>query len=219
MELQRVTWVFENGSAARVSSYGVWLDAAQPAATDAVSACNATMVAAAPAATRSWEDISPTNCDLLKVTTQRFETTVVPVSPKYPYGLRWTPTTVEYESNVDRVVGPASTPGLPPQCSQVVSVRTDLPGRRHRGRVYLQPCADVTATNAGVISSAQATANAATILAWVNAFIADLADGTWVVASIADQAESLHSPFFQEVTGVRGDVKIGTVRKRQGRVG
>jgi len=100
-----------------------------------------------------------------------------------------------------------------------VSVRTDLPGRRHRGRVYLQPCADVTATNAGTISSAQATANAATILAWVNAFIADLGTGDWVVPSIADQAEPDNSPFFQLVTGVRGDVKLGTVRRRQGRVG
>jgi len=68
-------------------------------------------------------------------------------------------------------------------------------------------------------SAPKATANAATILAWVNAFIADLGTGDWVVPSIADQAEPDNSPFFQLVTGVRGDVKLGTVRRRQGRVG
>lgn len=108
-------------------------------------------------------------------------------------------------------VGTASTNGLPPQCSVVVSFLTAGAGSRNRGRMYLPPTSAGTLTTTGRLASAAQGAIADAVEALFDGLIASGQTVT-VRSEVGGGASSV-------VSTIRvGDV-IDTQRRRRGSLG
>lgn len=100
---------------------------------------------------------------------------------------------------------------LPPQVSEVISLRTSSPGARHRGRMYLPPLASNCLTANGRLDSSVRT----TVLNGMKDFFDDWnADANTLPVAVASNAGS----FVETVTHIQlGDV-FDTQRRRRDRL-
>lgn len=95
--------------------------------------------------------------------------------------------------------------GIPEQCAVVVTLRTVLAGRSHRGRMYL-PC---TGANLQVDGQLQSTVVDELAAGWANAFL-QLQVGDIPNVVIVSNVLSTVTPIYQ----VKVDSKVDTMRSR-----
>lgn len=129
----------------------------------------------------------------------------------------WTTTTAYYYGaggNKSTMIGSYTWPtakvgslqnGVPEQCAVVISLRTALAGRSHRGRMYMP------ATGASLQLDGQLISTVVDELAagWAHAFL-QLMDGTVHNVGIVSDVQSTYTPIFS----VKVDSKIDTMRSR-----
>lgn len=71
-----------------------------------------------------------------------------------------------YTSTNATVTGPGSAEGLPQNCALLIRKRTDLAGKRGRGRLYLPGIEEGLVTSAGVVSPAAVASFQTQVDAW-----------------------------------------------------
>jgi hypothetical protein len=119
----------------------------------------------------------------------------------YPSGGPTSPYIGEFSD--DPLVGTSSAPKFPNQVCSVVSLRTALSGRRHRGRMYL-PCNGIGLEN----SANMGTANAQGLAdAWATAFSDWNTSGDNGGIVVVSQAGTSASPVNNVVVDSRLDIQ------------
>lgn len=106
------------------------------------------------------------------------------------------------------IAGTSGGDALPPQDSCIVSLRTNLIGRRHRGRSYLPPMTETQVTSNGSIDSTVAQAVADQYEAFLDTLFADEFTPS-VYSKVADSA--------QAITSIKVDRIMRTQRRRSTR--
>nr|CRY97227.1 hypothetical protein [uncultured prokaryote] len=107
------------------------------------------------------------------------------------------------------------TASLPPQCSLVASLLTNVPGRRFNGRIYLPLSCSLMTSETGRVAPAAATQIGGAIADMLNGINTDLAAAAQDTSVSIQSTRSVGADFVFRVTSVRvGDV-IDTQRRRR----